>query len=231
MTTSMSKRSFLFASGQLAVGTAASLILAPSARAEAPLPLTPSGDLGPFYPVEKPIDDDADLTRIGGNGSKQRATGQIIEISGRILTSDRRPQPHARIELWQANAAGRYAHPNDRSEAPLDPNFQGYANLLADADGNFRFLSVKPGRYSAGPFLRAPHIHFDVRGRSQRLVTQMYFQGDDALLKQDPVVQHDLWGKADPLPSTIFARRQPSSPSAEGVLRFRFDIVLSSGET
>jgi protocatechuate 3,4-dioxygenase beta subunit len=225
------RRSFLVAAGQLAAGAASSLILLRSAKAGESLPRTPPSDLGPFYPVEKPVDDDADLTRIRGRDGRQRAAGQVIEVSGRIVTSDGRPQPHARIELWQANAAGRYAHANDRRpDVPLDPNFQGYADLRADAGGNFRFLTVKPGVYPAGSFLRAPHIHFDVRGRSQRLVTQMYFPGDDALLKQDQLVLHDLWGKADPLPTTIVARRHPEgSRSAPGALRFQFDIVLFDG--
>jgi len=208
----MSKRSFLIGSGALAAFGSSCV---PARSAHAQLPRTPSGDLGPFYPVEKPLGTGADLT---GNA---RAKGDIIELSGRILAADGTPQAHARVELWQANAVGRYAHPgDDRADVPLDPSFQGYADLEADADGVFRCRTVKPGPYPAGgTFQRAPHIHFDVRGRQRRLITQMYFESDTVLHAQDKVLQHDLWGKTTPLPSNIFAHL------GEGA-HYTFDIVL-----
>ena len=206
----MSKRAFLISSGTWAAVGASHLLLPRLARAEKTslLPRTPAEALGPFYPVDKPLDTDADLTRLrGGSG---RATGNVIEISGRVLATDGTPQPNARLEIWQANTFGRYAHAGDtHTEVPLDPHFQGYADLQADANGHFRFLTIKPGAYSVGSFKRAPHIHLDVRGR-QRLVTQLYFAADAALHEQDKVLQHDLWGKTNPLPSSIFAQPQKS---------------------
>ena len=219
-----SKRSFLLTSAKLAALGTTELVLPRAARAAEPLPPSPAMDLGPFYPMEKPLETDADLTR--ARGRKQRALGEIIEVSGRVLTTDGTPQAYARLEIWQANAAGRYAHPNDRRvSAPLDPSFQGYANLRADAHGNYRFLTVKPGFYPAGSFQRSAHIHLDVRGRQQRVVTQLYFPADEAMLAQDKVLQHDLWGK--PLPGQIFAQLRPETSKLEpGAPHYRFDVVL-----
>lgn len=125
----------------------------------------------------KPSDQDADLTVIAGKTG--RADGQVIEVMGRVLNSDGKPIAGARMEIWQANTHGRYTHPSDRNTAPLDPNFEGYAVLTTDAEGRYRFKTIKPGAYpeDSGP-MRAPHIHFDVVGRTNRLVTQMYFAGD-----------------------------------------------------
>ena len=224
-----SKRTFLVASAQFAALGMTELLLPRSACAAEPLPYSPPMDLGPFYPLERPLDADSDLTRV--RGRKQRALGEVIEVSGRVLTTDGTPQPYAQLELWQANAVGRYAHPNDRRVvAPLDPNFQGYANLRADAQGNFRFLTVKPGIYPAGSFQRAAHIHLDVRGRQQRCITQLYFPADAAILAQDKVLQHDLWGKTTPLPAHVFAQLRPEASKLEpGAPHYRFDVVLYQG--
>jgi protocatechuate 3,4-dioxygenase beta subunit len=228
----ISKRSFLKTTGRWAALGASSLILSRSSMAAAAgrLPRTPSADLGPFFPLQKPVDSDADLTRIRGKSG--RALGAVVEISGRVMATDGTPQPNARLEIWQANAAGRYAHPHDRrADVPLDPNFQGYADLHSDAEGNFRFLTVKPGPYPVGSFARAPHIHFVVRGRDQRLITQLYFPGDDELHAQDQVIAHDLWGKTKPLPSTIFGQLQKEGSRAEaGATHYKFDIVLFDGD-
>jgi len=147
-----------------------------------------------------------------------------------VLFRDGTPQPNARLEVWQANAVGRYAHPGDtRTEAPLDPNFEGYADLKADADGYFRFLTVRPGAYPVeGIFQRSPHIHFDIRGRDRRLVTQMYFSDTDAnVLAQDRLLEHDMWGRTNPLPSTIFANRLAGHSTWEAKApRYEFNIVL-----
>ena len=148
-----------------------------------PPTLTSTQTIGPFYPVARPLDQDADLTRIGSSSTP--AKGQVIEVMGRVLGPDGRPIPGAKLDIWQANAAGRYAHPGDTNPAPLDPGFQGAALLTADAEGRYRFRTVKPGLYPG----RTQHIHFDVSGRSQRLITQMYFPGeagnaDDVLLSR-----------------------------------------------
>ncbi len=199
-----------------------------SSAGDKTLPRTPSGDLGPFYPVEQPLDTDFDLTRARENGP--RARGELIEISGRVLYRDGTPQANARLEVWQANDVGRYAHPGDtRVVAPLDPNFQGYADVRADATGAFRILTIKPGRYPVeGTFERSPHVHFDIRGRQRRLVTQMYFDDTDAkVLAQDKLLQHDMWGRTNPLPSTIFAKLQKGHSTLDASARhYQFDIVL-----
>lgn len=226
------------AAGAFAAFGASSLLLRRFVRADegkvaqvppkTALARTPSGDLGPFYPVEHPLDTDFDLTRLRDGAA--RALGEIIEVSGRVLARDGTPQANARLELWQANAAGRYAHPGDsRADAPLDPSFQGYADVQADADGRFRILTVRPGTYPVdGVFQRSPHIHFDIRGRQRRLVTQMYFGDTDAaVLAQDKVLQHDMWGSAAPLPSTIFAKLQKERSTLDAAARhYQFDIVL-----
>ena len=234
-----SKRKFLMATGVFAASGASSLLLHRLVRADdsnpnrpsasdKPLPRTPSGGLGPFYPVEPPLGTDFDLTRVREGGP--RARGTLIEISGRVLYRDGTPQANARLEIWQANDVGRYAHAGDtRADAPLDPNFQGYADIRADADGRFRILTIKPALYPvAGMFQRSPHIHFDIRGRQRRLVTQMYF--DDTaptVLAQDKVLQHDMWGQINPLPSTIFAKLQKERSTLDAAARrYQFDIVL-----
>jgi protocatechuate 3,4-dioxygenase beta subunit len=225
----LAKRSFLIGGGTAVALGAASLLQSRLGHAQtASLARTPCGDLGPFYPIDKPLGTDWDLTRVAGRSG--RASGELIELSGRILGKDGTPQANARVELWQANAVGRYAHPDDdRTDAPLDPAFQGFAELVADAQGRFRILTVKPGLYpvGGGAFRRAPHIHFDVRGRRRRLITQMYFAGTDAaLLADDKVLQHDMWGKPS-LPANIFAQRQAEASKLDAAAaHYVFDIVL-----
>jgi protocatechuate 3,4-dioxygenase beta subunit len=138
---------------------------------------TPSQILGPFYPVMKPLDQDADLTMIRGKSGK--AAGQVIHVLGRVLNPRGEPVQGARMEIWQANMHGRYTHPADTNTAPLDPNFEGFTTLVTDAEGRYRFKTIKPGAYPEDDkTMRAPHIHFDVTGRLSRLVTQMYFEGE-----------------------------------------------------
>ena len=149
---------------------------------------TSSQDMGPFYPLIRPADHDADLTRIKGRGGV--AAGQPIQLVGRVIDARGNPVRGAMIDLWQCNAVGRYDHPGDRANpAALDPNFQGFARLVSDRNGNFRFRSIKPVAYNTPIGQRTPHIHFDVSGGAERLITQMYFPGEttnesDFLLKQ-----------------------------------------------
>ena len=158
------------------------------------------------------------------------SAAELIEVSGRVLYRDGTPQANARLEIWQANDVGRYAHPGGtRADAPLDPNFQGYADVRADANGGFRILTIKPGLYPVdGVFERSPHIHFDIRGRQRRLVTQMYFDDTDAtVLAQDKLLQHDMWGRTNPLPSTIFAKLRNERSTLDASARhYKFDVVL-----
>jgi protocatechuate 3,4-dioxygenase beta subunit len=159
----------------LALGAVGGLAAARPLRAIPPF--TPNQVMGPFYPVEKPLDQDADLTAIAGGSG--RAEGQVIHLMGRVLDSQGRPVPGARIEIWQANTHGRYTHPADSNPAPLDPNFEGFAVQLSDAEGRYRFKTVKPGPYPVtDDWSRPPHIHVDVSGRSGRVVTQIYFENE-----------------------------------------------------
>lgn len=182
---------------------------------------TSSQALGPFYPVLHPADHDADLTRI--RGAKAIAAGEPINVIGRILDRRGNPIRNARIELWQANAVGRYDHPGDvRDDAALDPNFQGYGLLTTDRDGAFKFRTIKPGAYKIPGDMRTPHIHFDIRGRADRFVTQLYFPGE-------PLNESDLILKtAAPRESVIAAAidRLSGDPRA---LAYRWDVVLPNG--
>lgn len=169
----LSRRELIRLCGIGALGWAADTRL----DAQAQMRRTPTQVLGPFYPVIKPTDQDADLALIAGRTT--RAAGQVVQLSGRVINRHGRPVAGARIEIWQANTHGRYTHPSDRNPAPLDPNFDGFAVLVTDAEGRYRFTTIKPGPYPEDSgVMRAPHIHFDVLGRTNRLVTQMYFAGE-----------------------------------------------------
>src|SRR5262245_43159718 len=139
---------------------------------------TPNLVLGPFYPVIKPLDRDADLTTIAGRNG--RANGQVIHVVGKVANLNGDPVRDAKIELWQANAAGRYDHPSDPNKAPLDPNFQGFGEQVTDSEGRFHFKTIKPGAYPRieGTGMRTPHIHFEIFGKHDRMVTQMFFEGE-----------------------------------------------------
>src|SRR4030095_3595521 len=140
---------------------------------------TPQQTLGPYYPVLKPLDRDADLTLV--TGRLGRAQGQVIHVTGHVVNLKGEPVRGAQIELWQANMHGRYDHPSDRRNAPLDPNFQGNSVQATNEKGRYHFKTIKPGAYPSimNPGnMRAPHIHFDVSGKFDRLVTQMYFSGE-----------------------------------------------------
>ena len=191
----------------------ASGLLLPSAWAGP----TPAVDRGPFYPKQKPEDSDADLTQVRGH--RQHAAGQVIEVSGRVLSVEGKPLSGSVIEVWQANQAGRYAHPNDTNPAPLDPHFQGYAQLRTDSEGRYTLRTIQPGAYPATPdWQRPPHIHFDVRARSARAVTQMFFPNE-------PLNDKDRLFLAIP-PAERYAVLARPLGAAGGVLRFAWDIVL-----
>jgi protocatechuate 3,4-dioxygenase beta subunit len=150
---------------------------------------TPSETEGPFYPVLAQKDKDFDLTQI--QGQQGIAKGKVIHIEGQVLDTKGRPIEDAIVDLWQANAAGRYRHHRDRNKAPLDPNFQGWAMVKSSREGRFRFKTIFPGIYPASAeWLRPPHIHFKVNKRGYtELTTQMYFPGhklndSDLLLMQ-----------------------------------------------
>jgi len=224
----MNKRRFLQAAGSFVAVGSAGLLMRSALAADGRLLPSPGMDIGPFYPVEKPAEVDADLTRLTGHSA--RARGQVIEVCGRVLSTDGKPVAQARVEIWQANAVGRYSHHGDNhAQLALDTDFQGYAMQKTDGQGRFRFLTIKPGAYPAGDFVRAPHIHFDVSGRWDRLITQMYFPGE-AALAQDKVLLHDMEGETSPLPERIFGRLVPGASTLEsGAPLYAFDVVLYNG--
>ncbi len=178
---------------------------------------TPAQALGPFYPRTLPLDRDADLATVAGAGA--RAQGEIVHLAGRVLDEDERAVAGARVEIWQCNAFGRYHHPRDTRDAPLDPGFQGYGETVSAADGAWRFRTIRPVAYPG----RAPHIHFIVTAPGGGiLVTQMYVEGEplnirDGLLNsvRDPGLRRSL------IVELIAA------PELEpGALGGRFEIVL-----
>lgn len=205
----------------LVAGGAALAGLAASARAQKLVPTSSQG-LGPFYPLVRPTDEDADLTR--RRGVRGIARGEPINVLGRLLDVRGNPVRGARVELWQANALGRYDHPGDAgSSAALDPNFQGFAALVTDRAGRFRFRTIKPGHYAIGNGLRRTrHIHFDIRGRAERLITQMYFPGEE--LNASDILLRNAARKESVMARTI--DRLSGDPNAAA---FAWDVVLNVG--
>jgi len=157
--------------------------------------------------------------------------GERIAVGGRLLDEGGRPVRGALIEVWQANAAGRYLHKMDQHNAPLDPNFSGCGRALTDADGRYQFLSIKPGAYPWGNHANAwrpAHIHFSIFGDGllSRLVTQMYFPGDP-LLALDPIYNCISDEKAK---QRLISSFDLATTTAEFALGYRFDIVLRGRE-
>jgi protocatechuate 3,4-dioxygenase beta subunit len=155
---------------------------------------TPEEIKGPFYPIVAQQDKDFDLTKM--KGSKGVAKGTIVIIQGKILDTKNNPIENATIDLWQANAAGKYRHPHDNSKAPLDPNFQGWAIILSKKDGSFRFKTIIPGAYPASnTWIRPPHIHFKISKVGYiEIITQMYFP-DQSLNDSDLLLQRKSQAK------------------------------------
>jgi len=171
--------------------------------------------------------DATDLTR----QCKGEPLGERIIVAGRVLDEDARPVPGTLLELWQCNAAGRYHHPVDQHPAPLDPNFTGAGQVVTDAGGNYRFLTIKPGAYpwrNTHNAWRAAHIHFSVFGPgfATRIITQMYFPGDP-LMAYDPIYQ----STADPVArERLVSQYDPDLSEAEWALGYRWDLVLRGRE-
>jgi protocatechuate 3,4-dioxygenase alpha subunit len=199
-----------------------------------PFGQTPSQTVGPFFHYSLPWRGGADLVgqsdlgarpdlfppshdRLTASRKHGPVTGEIIEITGRVLDGDGAAVPDALIEIWQANAAGRYASPADaRAELPLDPNFLGFGRAATAADGTYRFRTIRPGRVPGpGNSLQAPHIAIGILGRGllKRLVTRLYFAGEAG-------------NDEDPILALVPESRRPTlfAVEAEGV--WRFDIIL-----
>src|SRR5829696_2779865 len=157
--------------------------------------------------------------------------GERIVVTGRVLDGDGRPLPGSLVEVWQANAGGRYRHDGDRHPAPLDPNFSGAGRCLTDAEGRYRFVTVKPGAYpwkNHHNAWRPAHIHFSLFGPAfrSRLITQMYFPGDP-LLEHDPIYQSVRDPKSRQRMISTF---DLETTEPEWALGYRFDIVLEGRE-
>ena len=187
------------------------------------IPHTLSELTGPVYGHESVLADDADLTK----QSAAAPLGERIIVSGRVMDEDGRPIPDTLIEIWQANAAGRYIHVVDQHPAPLDPNFTGAGRCVTDADGRYRFTTIKPGAYpwkNHHNAWRPNHIHFSLFGPSflTRLVTQMYFPGDP-LIPLDPIAQSIADKKAL---ARLIATFDLETTVPNWALGYRFDFVL-----
>jgi protocatechuate 3,4-dioxygenase beta subunit len=183
--------------------------------------LSPTDDQvqGPFYPVIKPRNPGADLTFIKGKSG--RAQGQVIYLMGQVLNLKAEPVPAVRIEIWQANTFGRYTHPSDTNPAPLDLNFTGYGVLNTDAEGRYQFKTVKPGAYPIpGGVIRPPHIHVCLTSKTNRLITQLYFDGEP-LNEKDVFFPHAMNKK-----SLITTLLPPTKDMESDALVAHWDIVL-----
>lgn len=172
------------------------------------LATTPEDDIGPFYPLDWSGEIDADLAQFG----EVRAEGQPLLIAGYLKDATGLPLREAVVEIWQADARGRYRHPGV-PEQLRDPGFQGYGRYYSDDDGGYVFQTVMPGRYGTRP----PHVHFRVAlpGRPD-FVTQMYFRGNNRDAGMSP---HDM-------PPERLALSVPLRADASGRLNVRFDLVL-----
>ncbi|HXA49209.1 MAG TPA: protocatechuate 3,4-dioxygenase subunit beta [Candidatus Acidoferrum sp.] len=187
------------------------------------LPHTLSELTGPVYGHNPLGETDNDLTRHFPDPPQ----GERIVVAGRVMDEDGRGVPNAMVEIWQANAAGRYRHARDNHPAPLDPNFLGAGRVLTDSEGHYRFLTIKPGAYpwrNHNNAWRPAHIHFSLFGSAlvSRLITQMYFPKDPLILL-DPIINS--------IPDSAARERLVSSfdlalTEPEWALGYRFDIVL-----
>lgn len=190
------------------------LVMPPQTISEVTGPLFGHGDVKP---------EEADLT----TGHAGEPIGERMIVSGRVLDESGHPVPETLIEIWQANAAGRYRHATDTHDAPLDPNFTGCGRVLTDDEGRYRFKTIKPGAYPWRNHFNAwrpAHVHLSIFGRSvmQRLVTQFYFPGDP-LLDYDPMYASVRDARAR---ASLVAQFDWEHTIPEHAIAYRFDIVL-----
>jgi len=191
------------------------------------IPHTLSELSGPVFGHDSLAENDDDLTRQHAG----EPLGERIIVSGRVLDEDGRPVPNTLVEIWQANASGRYVHEVDQHPAPLDPNFTGAGRVITDQQGRYRFTTIKPGAY---PWRNHPngwrpaHIHFSLFGPSflTRLITQMYFPGDP-LLAFDP-----MWHSVadESARQRMMSAFDLDTTEPEWALGYRWDIVLRGRE-
>lgn len=176
---------------------------------------TPTEMEGPFYPITPQKDQDLDLTRVKGKTGV--AKGEIIEVYGQVFDQNMNPIEDVTIDLWQANSHGKYHHPHDTSEAPVDENFQGWAIIQSRTNGKFKFKTVIPGAYPLNTSRqRTPHIHFKISKLGyDSLLTQMYFP-NHPLNKKDGLFNH----KSKEEQVMMTAKKQGYSS------QYRYDIIL-----
>lgn len=172
---------------RLGLGATAGAVSA-SLFAKSNFSATPAQTEGPFYPIHEQDDKDPDLTQV--KGRTERAKGDVIYVRGQVLDDQNNPVADALVDVWQANTHGRYDHEKDPNPAPLDKNFQGWAQIRTDKQGHYRFKTIKPGSYPVNEeWSRPPHIHFKVSKRGyHELTTQMYFP-DEELNDKDGILQ------------------------------------------
>jgi len=187
------------------------------------LPESMHDPTGPVYGESPPAETDSDLTRQHDG----EPLGERIIVTGTVRDGGGRPVPGSLIEIWQANAAGRYVHQRDQHPAPLDPNFTGAGRVLTDSEGRYRFTTIKPGAYpwrNHQNAWRPAHIHLSIFGRAftERLVTQMYFPGDP-LFAADPIFNAVREPAAR---ERMISRFDWATTTEEWALGYRFDIVL-----
>jgi protocatechuate 3,4-dioxygenase beta subunit len=192
-----------------------------------PIPYTLSEVTGPLFEPEIVLPTASDLTRAHSG----KPLGERIIVSGRVLDENSRPLANTVVEIWQANAAGRYRHDVDQHDAPLDPNFTGSGQALTDTEGRYRFVTIRPGEYPWRNHYnawRAAHIHFSVFGPAfaTRLVTQMYFPGDPLMLF-DPIFNCTADAKAR---NRLISAFDWETTVPDHALGYRFDIVLRGRE-
>ena len=201
---------------RLLISAAGLLLAAPATAARPLLMATPEQTAGPFYPVELPLDDDNDLTQV--EGQRGRAKGRITDLTGRILNINDQPLKRVRIEIWQCDINGRYRHPHDRSDKPVDENFQGHGHTISTVDGRYRFRTIRPVPYPG----RTPHIHMAIFPPGERpFVTQLYIKGEsrnnqDFIFSRISVERRAL----------VMADFLPTIHNNEIELTAHFDIVL-----
>lgn len=187
------------------------------------LPRTPSEELGPMYPVDKPDARGTDLVHSDATG--RDVEGQILYLSGQVKDLTGAPVACADVEIWHADPHGRYPHPCDLNPAPLDPSFSGWARVKTDADGRYALRSTKPGPYptSTPGWWRPPHVHFQVSTPSDRLITQMYFPDEELNDKDELLTRHRRLKQDDRVTARTAPRQKNMEPDA---LVLAFDIVL-----
>lgn len=187
------------------------------------LPRTPSEEIGPMYPVAKPEVRGADLTRSPAGGPA--VAGQVIHLRGQVKDLTGAPVAGAEVEIWHADPHGRYPHPCDLNPAELDPHFTGWGVQVTGADGRFAFRTTKPGPYptSTPGWWRPPHIHFQVTTAHDRLVTQMYFPGEELNEKDELLTRHR---RLDQDARVTAGRRPPDANMEADALLFVFDVVV-----